>query len=393
MKRKLSALLAIVLAAVMVFPSAIFVGAADADKITVSLAGGIKDDGYLAAPIVNAEKSAQITLALTGEATGTISIPSGYKNVTVTNTTGNNVAKVTINKSDITVQAAKEFGWDGNTDIFEITATKTVKNETTQKDEIKTVKFTLTVKVVPIEILDFKIHATSDSDWFKDKAPSGRILTGAEEYNATDFLKIESIDVLYNYAEEVYTENVAVSEDNLLMTIKNNNPKEGVPPTRTNKDCGVTMELLGDDVSLTCKYTDDDNITHTEVIDLHVTTSSVESVTVHGDVLTIKSEDEINEDNFLSVIMAEVKLKEHSSSLWYTGEEVKAKADGKFSITYYEDSQYKAELSATDIANYVKFKEAFFVVQYEDAFWYSGTTRIKDYFVLQDPVPVDVRIN
>jgi len=389
MKRKLSAIIALVLAVVMVFPTAVFVGAANADKITVSLTGGIKDDGYLAAPIVNAENSAQITLALTGKATGTISIPSGYSNVKVTNTTGNDVAKVTISKSNITVQAAKDFPWDGDTDKFEITATKTVINETTEKEETLTVKFTLTVKVVPVKIIDFIMYGSSDSEWFGGAVKK---LTGAEEYNATDSLTIEYIDVLYNYAEEKYTERVSVNENNLLMTITNTNQAEG---NRTNKDSGVTMALLGDDVSLTCKYTDADNNTHTETIDLHVTTSSVQYVDIHRYIRTIKSEDEITEENFLSAIEAEVKLKEHSSSLWYTGEQVKNKADGKFSIKYYEDSQNKAELSASEIADYRIFKEAFFVVQYEDAFYKSSeeALRIKDYFVLQDPVPVDVKIN
>ncbi|MBR5445463.1 MAG: hypothetical protein IKV57_05040, partial [Clostridia bacterium] len=89
MKRNLSAIIALVLVVVMVFPTAIFVGAADPvaapaeDVIKATVSGGINADTDRPMGTQSFDKSGTITIALTGTANGSITLPKDYTNLQV----------------------------------------------------------------------------------------------------------------------------------------------------------------------------------------------------------------------------------------------------------------------------------------------------------------------
>ncbi|MBR7148946.1 MAG: hypothetical protein IKD13_08960, partial [Firmicutes bacterium] len=394
MKRNLSAIIALVLAVVMVFPTAIFVGAVDApatDVIKAAVTGGINATTGRLKGTENFNSKGTITLALTGTAEGTITLPEGYGNLKVAKTTDNGAAFLDLTDNSFTIEAAAEFARSTHNDSFKFTATKTVKTEETdkttgEKKEVETTyeaAFTLTVNVVEKEIIDMKVYGTSPA------FTGTKMLNGSEEYNATEDLTITKVDVLYNCKRDVWDNDVSVSADNMKLDVIHTDS------TKSRMDIGtMVVDLIGDDDYLKYTYTDDEGLSYTNTIDLHVTTSDVVSVeVVKTGGPAILDESEITASALYQRFMAIVTLKEHEETLNYSG--VSASRNEKFTIKFFEDSQNKAELSAAEVADYKVFKEAFFTVQYEDAIWKSSDSglRVKDFFDMFEQVPEYVSIN
>ena len=178
MKRKLSAILALVLAVVMVFPTAVFVGAANTDQpapaseaIKVSADGSIKADGTPDST-KNFSGKGDITIALGGKATGTITLPEGYTLKDVVKTTDNGAAFLTKSGNKFTVTAAENFATSTHFENIKITAEKVteVTDEAAPASEASTepdtitykAEFTLKVNVVPKEIIEVVLSGEAD---------------------------------------------------------------------------------------------------------------------------------------------------------------------------------------------------------------------------------------
>jgi len=371
MKRNLHAIIAVILAVVMVFPTAIFVSAADELKVTVK--DGIKADGY---PDADREftKTGTITLAETGTASGTITVPTGYKLSSDVKSSGNGVAKLTLNTTKKTFDiTANTLGIFGDTEEFTLTATKSGEDDLT---------FKLTVTVVAKAILDMKVYGTSDA--FEGE----KLLTGSEEYNATEDLTITKVEVLYNTAKDQWSEKINASTSNMKLDVYHKEAGKNRLDIRT-----MVVDLIGDDDYLLCTYTDNAGLKFTKEIDLHVTTSDVEYVDIEPVAgPAIQDEADITEEAFLARIKALVKLNEHEAKLQYSGAEVKT--NSKFTITFYEDSQYQSVWSSNQ--NDIHFKDAYFKVTYEDAIYLSTSEakkQVKDYFTFSEAIPKTVSIN
>ena len=397
MKRNLSAIIALVLVVVMVFPTAIFVGAADPvaapaeDVIKATVSGGINADTDRPMGTQSFDKSGTITIALTGTANGSITLPKDYTNLQVVKTTDNGAAYLTLTGNDFTIEAAEAFARPTHRDTFKFTATKTVKEEVTneagEKSEKETVyeaEFTLTVNVVPKKIIDMKIYGTSPA------FTGTKQLNGSEEYNANQDLTITKVDVQYNTDKGNWiTTGVVATTSNMKLDIVHTDSTKSRLDIKT-----MTADLIGDDDYLKYTYTDSTGLTYTSTVDLHVTTSDVVSVEVVKTAgAAIIEDSEITPSALYQRFMAIVTLKEHEETLNYSG--VSASKNSKFTIKFYEDSQNKAELSTSEINDSKIFKEAFFTVQYEDAIWKSSDAglRVKDFFDMFEQVPEYVSIN
>ncbi|MBR4961023.1 MAG: hypothetical protein IKY52_09015, partial [Clostridia bacterium] len=145
MKRNLSAIISLVLVVVMVFPTAIFVGAANVaapaeDVIKAAVDGGINASTDRPMGTENFTSTGSITLALTGTADGTITLPAGYGDLKVVKTTDNGAAFLSLTGNTFVIEAADSFARPTHSDTFKFTATKTVVTpETEETEEITTV--------------------------------------------------------------------------------------------------------------------------------------------------------------------------------------------------------------------------------------------------------------
>jgi len=390
MKRKLSALLAIVLAVVMVFPTAVFVGAANTkedapatDVIKATISGSIKTDGT---PDVKkiVPKEAKIRLALTGEASAEIDLPDGYSDMKVVKTTDNGAAFYTVEGNVIKIDAADNFAKAEHSEKFEITATKTVVKETetaegeqapAEPDTVTyTAKYDLTVDVVPKEIIKITMYGKGDGK----TSNTENDLDGYEQYNAADNLTITKLDVVYNSGAKD-NETVTASASSLKLETYNEESKSWT----THRDT-VVIPLLGDDTVLRYTYTDSDNIKFTGEIPLSVTTSGVDGVVANRDPLTVDLDDTLTEEMFKKCVEVEVDYTEISVPVYYRYENW----NKDFQVKYFEDTQYKAEIGFD--------KEAYFSITVEDKTWYSTSCaypKVKDWFDYRDQVPVNVSIN
>ncbi len=392
MKRNLSAIIALVLAVVMVFPTAIFVGAAEpapaTDVIKATVTGGINAATDRPMGTERFESTGTITLALTGTADGSITLPEGYGNLAVVKTTDNGAAFLSLTGTDFVIEAADSFARDTHSETFRFTATKTVTSEATEESEaVETTYeavFTLTVNVVPRKIIDMKVYGTSPA------FTGTKLLNGSEEYNATEDLTITKVDVQYNTDKGYWnTTGVTATTSNMKLDVIHTDS------TKSRMDIGtMAIDLIGDDDYLAYTYTDAEGLRYSGTVDLHVTTSDVVSVVVVKDPApAILDESEITASALYDRFTAIVTLKEHEEKLYYAG--TSAASNPKFTIKFFEDSQNKAELSGAEVSDPKTFKEAFFTVQYEDAVWKSSDSglRVKDFFDMFEQVPEYVSIN
>lgn len=387
MKRKLSALLAIVLAVVMVFPTAVFVGAvgpAEA-KMMATVTGSINSNGTLADPIVfnyvDKKVTGEFKLSLDDSASIKVEIEKAeYENLVVTQTYNSGVVNVTGKNNSYTVTTGIDYSWGSSkdTDVITFTADKIGKDSSGKKTTTPTVLMELTVKVLPKEIIDMRVYGKSPA--FSDE----KVLDGTEDYNANQDLTITKVDVLYNNDKGTWKSvDIPASASNMKLDVVHINS------SKSRMNIGTMLvDLIGDDDYLAYTYTDPNGLTFSDQIDLHVTTSDVESVTIEPVAgADLRDEGDITEAGFLERIKVIVDLKEHEENLYYTG--TAAKSNPKFKITYFEDTQNKAK---TDFN-----KDAYFTIEYEDVIYESSKSgsglKVIDFFSFQKNIPVNVEIN
>ena len=174
MKRKLSALLAIVLAVVMVFPTAVFVGADSPDKITIT-------DGSIA--IV---ESQTIEIPLGVSKVLNYSAPTGYS-VTCNKDLSGSATSALVESGKVTFTGTAV---NDKADVYTFKATKNDSPDLT---------FTLKVKCIPITISDITVYGKSDES-LSHKTEAA--LTGSETYKTGNVLDLTKIDITYDYKKD-----------------------------------------------------------------------------------------------------------------------------------------------------------------------------------------------
>jgi len=401
MKRKLSALLAIVLVAVMVFPSAIFVGAAveDAANMIATVSGSINSDGTLADPVpfkfVDKLVEEGFTLALDDEADISIQLETTlYENLKVTQTNNSGVVSLSGSGMSYKVKTGTAYSWGAsqNTDVITFTADKIGKDAEGKKTTTPTTLMKLTVTVVPKEIIDMKVYGKNTEAGFDGE------LIGKEQFNSAQTLTVTKIAKIYNN-DHKWKEEPANANDLKLWV--NNAKKTGADKVR--EITGLSIVLEGDDDELIYTYTDAagivyDSKTEDDTIELSVTSTGVidvEPVRVKGEFIN-KIED-MTEDGFLNRLSVKVRYYELNVPVYYEKDQSTNNGTGvDFTVKYFEDSEYKTEIkNFADILK-TKAKDAYYVIYVEDKTFESANKpldTIQDYFDLKAKIPEDVSIN
>jgi len=356
MKRKLSAILSLLLAVVMVFPTAVmatstgttnsvtgtlvgnFVDSKDADKVNI--------DQTIQMDAKNATKTVSVKMAVGAAAKLTVKAPAGY---TLEYSGSTNAV--------ISYDAAKPGQFTAMTPgsaNYVVTATKGTS----------TLKLTVNITVVANKIIG--LHA------FKDKAE----LVDNQDYKPGDQLTVSSVkgDYLNGSTAEI--------AEYKLSTY---NPKKAEGQQWTAFE-GKTVTIYGGDTKLKIEAEDAAHLTKETQIVLKVAGNTVTSVTVEKipgaqnlPVGTVAAE-----SHLLDRIQILAKMDGYPNPFTYDKAD---KAAGVWSIQYFEDANGRIERTA---GSSVAFIDAYFQVTVEGT--KSAIEPVKKFLVFAQQIPYKAEV-
>ncbi|MBQ3176929.1 MAG: S-layer homology domain-containing protein [Clostridia bacterium] len=361
MKRKLSALLAIVLAVVMVFPTAVFVGAEEdaVTPMTVKVTGELIKDGKLDLTSVEEGANVSVTMAVGASASFVIKDQPADTELKY-NTNGKAAISYDVENKQI---VAEKIG----------SATLTITAE--KSGEIKDT-IAIAVTVVPKEITKVVLSGTGA----RINPDDSEVLNGYEQYNAGDVLTITNIYAEYNNGDIV--PNVTPSKNNLELTTVNEGKIDDASHVAPNVD------LAGDDTVLKFKYIDGENLTWSGAISLNVTTSGIDGIWVDlidDTPVDPDDKDKLDAGDLLGRICVRIHETEQPDDVFTR---YYARHEGSvFALKFFEDTASKTECGF-DL-------EAYFTITVKDWVWSSVNEgkKVKDFFSFYVPTPVGVDIN
>ena len=205
MKRKLSALLAVVLAVVMVFPTAIFVGAdttTPTDAIQATVTGHIDNRGIVEkGDLELSESNKKFMIPIDGEATITVEAPEGYFFDGAPQWTAGGAASVNGSLSeDKTTGTYTVTGTSENKDTLTFSATKPKKGSTPAVTIYLAIEVDVKKPVILADQITIELTRTSSMNNDSASTENARNDIGLDPY---DTLTVKSVKVPLNNGKEL----------------------------------------------------------------------------------------------------------------------------------------------------------------------------------------------